>query len=107
MKTFFSSTFIKEETLNEVRINYPVKLEYYKIINEEKKLEEHKAKFGIYILMKEYKREGVKKEEEEMQYVTNDEKQIEEIINTLEKNEVTPSGLEDVINEIPMPTFKI
>ncbi|MCI8760883.1 MAG: hypothetical protein HFJ34_07235 [Clostridia bacterium] len=105
MKTFFSSTFIKEETLNEARINYPVKLEYYKIINKEKNLEKDKAKFGIYILMKEYKKEGVKKGNSKMQHITNDEKQVEEIMNTLEKNEVTPGGLKDVVKEMFLPTF--
>lgn len=35
MRTFFSSTFIKKETLKEAGIEHPIKLEYYKIINED------------------------------------------------------------------------
>lgn len=35
MRTFFSSTFIKKEALNEAGIYHPIKLEYYKIINED------------------------------------------------------------------------
>ena len=35
MRIFFNSTFIKQETLNEAGIIHPIKLEYYKIINED------------------------------------------------------------------------
>lgn len=101
MKTFFSSTFIKQEALDEARVSYPIKVEYYKIIHQEEKLKQEKAKFGIYILKKEYKKEGVNKEDEEIQYVTNDEKQIEEMLANLERNQVTPIGLKDVF-----PTLK-
>lgn len=107
MKTFFSSTFIKEETLNEARINHPIKLEYYKIINKEEIIEKEKARFGIHIVKTEYKKDGTKVENEKMQYVSNDEKQIEEILHVLEKNEVTPIGLKDVLNDITLPVFEI
>ena len=35
MKTFFGGTFIEKEKLEEAGINHPIKLEYYKEINEE------------------------------------------------------------------------
>ena len=35
MKTFFGSIFIEKEKLQEAGVKYPIKLEYYKIINEE------------------------------------------------------------------------
>ena len=45
MKTFFSSTFIKEKSLEEARIYHPIKLEYYKIENEGELLEKENAIF--------------------------------------------------------------
>ena len=47
MKTFYSSTFIKKEELQEEGIAYPIKLEYYKIINEDEIMKGEKARFGI------------------------------------------------------------
>ena len=55
MKTFFSSTFIKKEELEEAGISYPIQLEYYKIINEDEMVRQEKAKFGISIVKTEYK----------------------------------------------------
>lgn len=105
MRTFFDSTFIKEETLNEARIYHPIKLEYYKIINEENKKEE-KIRFGINIVKREYKKEGIKIENKKVQYVSNDEKKVEKILNTLKENEVTPIAVEDVLEDISVQ-FKL
>ena len=35
MKTFFGSVFIEKEKLEEAGITHPIKLEYYKQINED------------------------------------------------------------------------
>ena len=35
MKYFFGSIFINRDKLREAGINYPIKVEYYKLINEE------------------------------------------------------------------------
>lgn len=98
MKTFFSSTFVNEELLQQEGICYPIKLEYYKITNEIDPQEE-KVKFGIKVVEKEYKKEGIKVNKQKIEEVSNDEEKIEELLKKLERNEVTPGGLEDVINE--------
>ena len=54
MKTFYSSTFIKKEELQEEGIAYPIKLEYYKIINEDEIMKGEKARFGIKVIKTEY-----------------------------------------------------
>ena len=100
MKTFFSSTFIKEETLNEARIFYPIKLEYYKIINSIKEKEQENFKFGINIVKKEYKKEGLKVENKELQHITNSERIVEKILEKLKQNEVTPIAVEDVLSDL-------
>ncbi len=99
MRTFFSSTFIKKETLKEAGIEHPIKLEYYKIINEDEMIKQEKAKFGINIVKTEYQKDKVKVENEKVQYLSNDEKKVEEILNILKENEVTPIGVNDVLND--------
>lgn len=75
MKTFFGGNFIKEEMLSEAGIYHPIKLEYYKRINEDEILKENKAKFGICIIKTEYKTKEKIIEEKEIKYLTNDEKE--------------------------------
>ena len=98
MRTFFSSTFIKKETLREAGIYHPIKLEYYKIINEDEIIKQEKARFGIHVIKTEYK-EKVKIEDKEIQYLSNDEKRIEEILMMFKQNEVTPIAVEDVLSD--------
>ena len=65
MKTFFGETFIKEKILKEAGIVHPVKLEYYKRINDEK-ISNNKSKYGISIVKTEYKSNGPCTEEKTM-----------------------------------------
>ena len=99
MRIFFGSAFIKKETLNEAGIYHPIKLEYYKIINEDELIKQEKAKFGIDVIKTEYKKDNVKVEDKKIQYISNDEKRIEEILNILKENEVTPITVEDVLSD--------
>ena len=99
MKTFYSSTFIKKEELQEEGITYPIKLEYYKIINEDEIMKGEKARFGIKVVKTEY-REKPKVEEKEITYLSNDEKKIEEILTLFKENEVTPISVEDIVYDL-------
>lgn len=99
MKIFFSSTFMKQEGLKEAGINHPIKLEYYKLINEDEITKKQKAKFGIHVVKTEYKKDNIKIEDKKLQYISSDEKTIEEILSMLKENEVTPVILEDVLND--------
>lgn len=97
MKTFYTSTFIKKEELQEAGITYPIKLEYYKIINEDEIMKGEKARFGIKVVKTEYRDEKTKTEEKEITYLSNDEKRIEEILDIFKENEVTPISVEEII----------
>lgn len=97
MKTFFGSTFIDRGKLEEEHINYPIKLEYYKIINEDELNKSNATKFGINVIKTEYIKDNTKVEEKAIKYLSNDEQKINEILNVLKQNEVTPISLEDVI----------
>lgn len=95
MKTFFGGIFIEKEKLEEAGIDYPIKLEYYKYTNNE---DRNKSKYGISIIKTEYK-DDVVVEEKNIKYLTNDESRAIDILQLLKNNEVTPIGVEDIIQD--------
>ena len=97
MKNFFGSIFINRDELLEAGINYPIKVEYYKITNEPEK--ENKLLYGIQIIKTEY-RNKIGIEQNRIEHITNDENEITKMLNLIKDNGVTPIGLEDVIIEI-------
>ena len=97
MKNFFGSIFINREELLEAGINYPIKVEYYKITNEPEK--ENKLLYGIQVIKTEY-RDKIGVEQNRIEHITNDESEITKMLSLIKENEVTPIGLEDVIIEI-------
>ena len=99
MKNFFGSIFINRDKLLEAGIDYPIKVEYYKIINEEEKMKQNKLIYGIQVIKTEY-RDKIGVEQEKIEHITNDENEITKILHLIKENEVTPIGLEDVILEI-------
>ena len=99
MKNFFGSIFINRDELREAGIDYPIKVEYYKIINEEEKMKQNKLIYGIQVIKTEY-RDKIGIEQEKIEHITNDESEITKMLDIIKDNEVTPIGLEDVILEI-------
>lgn len=99
MKNFFGSIFINRDDLKEAGINYPIKVEYYKITNEDKMKQKNKLIYGIQIIKTEYK-EKIGVEQNKIEEITNDEKEIDKFLNIIKENVVTPIGLEDVIIEL-------
>ena len=99
MKNFFGSIFINRDELKEAAIDYPIKVEYYKIINEEEKIKKNKLIYGIQVIKTEY-RDKIGVEQTKIEHITNDENEITKLLDLIKENEVTPIGLEDVILEI-------
>ena len=99
MKNFFGSIFINRDKLEEAGIKYPIKVEYYKITNETQKIKENELMYGIQMIKTEYK-EKIGIEQNKLEHITNDEKEIMQMLEKLKENEVTPVGLEDVIIEL-------
>lgn len=99
LKNFFGSIFINRDELEVAGINYPIKVEYYKITNEEEKIKQNKLIYGIQIIKTEYK-DKIGVEQSKVEHITNSEKEIEQILGLMKNNQVTPIGLEDVIIEI-------
>lgn len=96
MKTFFDGVFISSEHLEEAGIQYPIKLEYYKTSREENV----KSKYGIEVVKTEYLNGNVKVETKEVKNVTDDIEQVDKILTLLRNNEVTPIGIEDVLEDL-------
>jgi len=99
VKNFFGSIFINRDELKEAGIDYPIKVEYYKIVNEEEKVRENRLIYGIQVIKTEY-RDKIGIEQQKIEHITNDENEIIKMLNIIKENEVTPIGLEDVILEI-------
>ena len=99
MKNFFGSIFINRDKLSEAGINYPIKVEYYKIINEEEKVKKDKLLYGIQIIKTEY-RDKIGVEGNKIESITNEEKEIDKMLRLMKENEVTPIALEDIVTEL-------
>ena len=104
-KTFFGSTFIEKEKLEEVGINYPIKLEYYKQINEDVLNSKEKARYGIYMVMTEYIPNNFRVESKNIKYVTNDESEENRILNIFKESKVTIVNSEEVLSDLLGDTF--
>lgn len=97
MKRFFGGIFIEKEKLQKEGINHPIKLEYYKHINEEIN---EKNKYGITIVKTEYIPEKQKVETKDLESITNDENKIDEILNLFKDNQVTTIHSEEIITDL-------
>ena len=100
MRTFFGGTFINEEQLEESGKKYPIKLEYYKQINEDEMFEITKAKYGIHIVATEYIPDNIKIETKSINYITNDEILEDKILNIFKENQVTIINSEEVLKDL-------
>ena len=96
MKMFYGGMFMPKEKLREEGILYPIKLEYYKL-NEE---ENYQSNYGIEIIKTSYIENKSIIERNKITNITKEENKINELLETLKKNEVTPISMEDIIEDI-------
>lgn len=104
MKIFFGGAFIEKEKLEEAGINHPIKLEYYKEINEDD-ISSGKAKYGISIVETKYIPDNLKVETKDIKYVTNDELEEDRILNIFKESQVTLINSEEVISDLLKKNF--
>lgn len=104
MRTFFGSAFIEREKLEEAGIEHPIKLEYYKEINEDD-ISSGKAKYGISIVETKYIPDNVKVETKDIKYVTNDELEENRILTIFKDSKVTLINSEEVISDLLRKNF--
>lgn len=99
MKNFFGSIFINRNQLAEAGINYPIKVEYYRLTDENTKTIKNGLIYGIQVIKTEY-RDKIGIEQNKIEHVTSDENEINKMLGLIKEHQVTPVGLEDVITEI-------
>ncbi|MEE0865275.1 MAG: DUF6514 family protein [Clostridia bacterium] len=107
MNAFFGSIFIEKEKLREAGVEYPIKLEYYKIINEDEFINRENAKYGIKIVKTEYKKNNTKIEDKTIRYLSNNEQRVEDILSLFKRNEVTPVCAKDIIYDFSKEVYLI
>ena len=96
MRKFYADVILNKDELKESDSNR-IELEYYKIA---KNVKRDKKIYGIEIVKTEYINNKKLKESEDIYNVTNDESVIDRLLNVLKENQVTPIGLNDVVDEI-------
>lgn len=97
-KMFYGGTFLTDEDLKEAYKNSNINLEYYKIkLDENVNLNENINQYGIEIVKKE---NNVVEERKEVLNVTNDEKELNQLLEVLKKNKVTPVSLENILEDL-------
>lgn len=101
MKFFFGCTFMNRDELEKMGIQYPIKIEYYKTkTNEEKVKDENDVKYGIEIIKTTYKDQLVDIEKKTIPEIIRDERKIEQILDKLKQNKVTPISADYIIEDL-------
>ena len=98
MKSFYGGTYIGKEILANNNIHHPIRLEYYKT----EEIKKYGSVYGIEVTKTEYENDKVKVENKIISNITNEEKQIEEILEKLKQGTVTPWVLEEIVKELLM-----
>ena len=93
MKTFYAGVFMDKELLAKEGIRYPIKLEYYKIENEENK-------FGIEVVKTKYQTPVPEVEKSNILEITNNEKKTNFILDKLKEGGVSPVIAKYVIEDL-------
>ena len=94
MKVFYGDIFIKKEDLQKAGIWHPIKLEYYKTINQDQSI------YGINVVKTEYIKNEIVKEEKEIKHLSYDEMQIDKILNLFKKHVVTPTTAQEIAEDL-------
>ena len=95
MKSFYGGIFMKKENLEEAGIPYTIKLEYYKIIEEKN----YRENYGIEVIKTEYRNEQICVENKTLYDVANDEEKVDDFLNLLKENEVTPITVDYILED--------
>lgn len=97
MKKLFAEIILNKDELKESNCNR-IELEYYKISRKERKISKANV-YGIEVVKREYKKDKKLKEKSRIKDLTNDEKNVNRLLQLLKRNKVTPMSLKEVIEE--------
>lgn len=105
IKKFYGGIFVNKEKLSSEGINYPIKIEYYKICDSTENREI--TQYGIEVVKTEYRNNNVNIENKEITNITKDEKEINNILDKLKIYQVTPVVAKYIIEDIMYNKQKI
>lgn len=97
MKTFYGDTYINEEELRKIGINYPIKIEYYKTYKQD---EIENTIYGIEIVKRSYLEGNTNIEKRTIKNVNKNDHIINKILKILKENAVTPISAQEVIDDL-------
>ena len=96
MKTFYGGIFISKTKLKEAEIYNPIKLEYYKIENEENT----KDAYGIEVVKNEYINDDILVERKTLDKITDNEDVANNILDLFKRNQVTPISADEIVEDL-------
>ena len=73
---------------------------YIGILNEDEFINKDNAKYGIKIVKTEYINDDVKTENKEIKHLSDNEEKTNQILEVLKRNEVTPIGVQDIMQDL-------
>lgn len=96
-KCLFGKTVVDSTVSDELSSDEKFELEYYETTNS---AEENKRKFGIEVVKKKDKDEKFNIESKIVNNLSNEEKTVKKLLNTLMMYKVTPTTVDDIISDI-------
>lgn len=98
-RILYGEVLLDEELLRKNKIYNNIELEYYKI-KSNKQFETENTMYGIEIVKKEYVNNEIKEEKEIIETLTKNEQIVDNVLEKLKNNEVTPTSLEYIIEDL-------
>ncbi len=98
IKKFYGGMFIEKEKLANEGIKYPIKIEYYKICDNTENKEI--TKYGLEVIKTEYKNQEINIEKEKVLEITKEERIIDNILDKLKRNQVTPVITKYIVEDL-------
>lgn len=98
MKNLYGQIKLNKNELLESDSDY-MELEYYKISNNEYTVKEDECTYGIEVIKNEYIQGEKQTETCNINHITNDENLVNEFIDVMQKNKVTPCTLKDTLTD--------
>ena len=96
-KSFFGRTIIDSSDSENINDDERIEVEYYETHNL---TEKHGRKYGIEVLKRNQKKEKFNIESRIVNNISNEEKEINKLLEILMINKVTPVSVDDVISDI-------
>lgn len=102
-RILYGGILLDEEKLRTNNIFHNIEVEYYKLTNDKMSLfkgRDNKKTYGIEVIMREYINGEVKTENEKIEVLTKNEEIVDKVLEVLKNNEVTPTTVKDVIEDL-------